>query len=358
MTAANIRAIDLYCGAGGLSRGMQEAGIEVVAGVDLDSKCSFPYEHNLGAKFVEADVADLGSDDLNKFWGDAELRLLAGCAPCQPFSTHRRGSDTSEDSRWSLLDHFGRMIDESRPDLVTMENVAGLRRSEVYERFVELLRESGYHCDAQLVNCAAFGLPQFRRRLVLVASTLGPIEVPSGSHSRTNYVSVRDTIGSLAALEPGQTDDTDALHRARKLSDLNLRRIRASTPGGTWREWPEELRAPCHKKASGASFKSVYARMKWDDPSPTITTQSHNFGTGRFGHPEQDRAISLREAALLQGFDHNYRFTPPDISPDFSNVGRLIGNAVPPPLAAAIGGAFVEHVEATIVPQGSSREAT
>src|SRR5690606_35410329 len=125
-----------------------------------------------------------------------------------------------------------------------------------------------------------------------------------------------------------------------------LARLRASKPGGSWRDWPEELRAACHRRSTGSTFKSVYARMEWDEPSPTITTQAFNFGTGRFGHPEQDRAKSLREAAILQGFTKKYNFVWKGSEAKFITLGRLIGNAVPPPLGKAIGKKLMDHVKA------------
>jgi DNA (cytosine-5)-methyltransferase 1 len=144
----------------------------------------------------------------------------------------------------------------------------------------------------------------------------------------------------------GEVHPNDRLHKSRTLSDVNLQRIRHAKPGGTWEEWPDELRAPCHQRATGATFRNVYARMTWDEPSPTITTLAYNFGAGRFGHPEQDRPITLREAAVLQSFPKDYQFVPPDAPVEFLPLGRLIGNAVPPRLAKAVGDAIVRHVSA------------
>jgi DNA (cytosine-5)-methyltransferase 1 len=181
-----------------------------------------------------------------------------------------------------------------------------------------------------------------RKRLVLVASKLGPIRIPEFELPRST---VRNAIGDLPLLFAGQEDPHDRLHRASNLSELNLERIRASSPGGTWRDWPEHLRAPCHVKDSGATYPSVYGRMEWDEPAPTITTQCFGYGNGRFGHPEQDRAISLREAAMLQGFPKDYSFIPNDETVSFAKLGRLIGNAVPVTLAEIIGKLMVEHVQ-------------
>ena len=171
----------------------------------------------------------------------------------------------------------------------------------------------------------------------MLASLVGPVTVPSGSLLPKQYRTVRDTIASLPKLAAGETDPMDRLHKARSVTERNLRRLRSSRPGGTWADWPMDLRARCHQKKTGSSYQSVYSRMLWDEPSPTITTQAYNFGTGRFGHPEQDRSITLREAALLQTFPRSYKFVKPREEVFLARVGRLIGNAVPPRLAFFIG---------------------
>jgi DNA (cytosine-5)-methyltransferase 1 len=344
-----VSAIDLFCGAGGLSQGLLDAGIQVAAGIDLDPRCKFPFEANIGAQFLQRDVRDVTGNQLKELWAPGSIRLLAGCAPCQPFSSHRRGVDTSAEAAWSLLDEFGDLVFETRPEFVTMENVPRIASAVVFKRFVKTLRDTGYYVDYRVCRGPGYGLPQLRRRLVLLASRFGRIEVPKEESASSQMVTVRNAIGDLPRLDNGQTDPDDPLHTCRRLSDLNLRRIRASRPGGTWKDWPAELRAPCHHKASGGTFRSVYARMEWDKPAPTITTQSHNFGTGRFGHPEQDRAISLREAAVLQGFPARYHFVEPGAKVEFAPIGRLIGNAVPPPLAKAIGLTLTAAAESVLL---------
>jgi DNA (cytosine-5)-methyltransferase 1 len=338
-----VYAIDLFCGVGGLSQGLQEAGISVLAGVDVDPACEYPFTMNIEAAFLPRDVRDLTGAHLESLWGDAPIRLLAGCAPCQPFSPYRRGLDTSDEEQWPLMREFGRLVAETLPELVTMENVPRIGSARVFAEFVDLLSKLGYNVDWRSCNGLRYGLAQTRRRLVLVASLLGPITVPDGTRAEQNAKTVRDVIAELPGIGAGEVHPEDSLHRSRSLSDVNLARIRASSPGGTWQEWPEELRAPCHRRASGSTFRNVYARMEWDKPSPTITTLAHNFGTGRFGHPDQDRPISLREAAMLQGFPRDYRFVRSIDPVYFSSLGRLIGNAVPPPLARAVGEGLVRH---------------
>jgi DNA (cytosine-5)-methyltransferase 1 len=349
-----VSAVDLFCGVGGLSYGLQDAGVHVAAGLDLDGNCDYPYRANVRAPFHNRDVRDLTVEQLMATWPKDAVRVLAGCAPCQPFSSYRRGADTSHEDEWSLVEEMQRLVEGALPDVVTMENVPRIGSASVFADFVATLRGLGYHVSFGSCYCPAYGVPQHRRRMVLVASLLGDIAVPEGSVAPSDYVTVRDAIGDLPPLGHGETHAADRLHKSRTLSDLNLKRIKRSTPGGTWEDWPEELRAPCHRKESGATFRNVYARMTWDDPSPTITTLAHNFGAGRFGHPVQDRSISLREAAILQSFPSGYEFVAPDDQVQFKSLGRLIGNAVPPRLAAAVGEAIIEHVR---VIKGTVRKA-
>ena len=338
-----ISAVDLFCGAGGLSFGMREAGVSVAAGIDLDRACAYPFEENVRARFIRNDIREVTGAQLRRLWPRGAVRLLAGCAPCQPFSPWRRGADTSNDSDWALLEQFGRLVEETTPDLVTMENVPRIGRTEVFRAFLEQLTRLGYQADWKSCHGPRYGLAQNRRRLVLVASRLGPIEVPGGEANPDESLTVRTTIGDLPPISSGGTDPKDRLHTSRRLAPINLQRIRASKPGGTWHDWPEELRAPCHRRASGSTFRNVYARMAWDEPAPTITTLAHNFGTGRFGHPEQDRPISIREAAMLQGFPRHYRFVREEDPVYFSELGRLIGNAVPPPIGLMVGETLIDH---------------
>jgi len=350
-----VSAVDLFCGVGGLSRGLQDAGITVAAGYDIDPKCQYPFESNIGAGFLERDVRSVTRTQLRRLWEPGTIQLLAGCAPCQPFSPYRRGVDTSSEEDWSLLADFGRLTAVARPHIVTMENVPRIIGSRVFQDFVGCLSNTGYLVSYRSCYCPEYGLPQLRRRLVLIASRIGKIDVPRGGYGPDEFLTVRDAIAALAKIGHGEADAHDPLHKSRALSEINLRRIKASRPGGTWQDWPAQLRAPCHQRSSGATFRNVYARMQWDQPAPTITTLFHNFGTGRFGHPEQDRAITLREAAILQGFPPNYRFVAPGSKVEFAPLGRLIGNAVPPVLARSVGAAIVEHVQRMSTSRGVKR---
>ena len=344
----HISAVDLFCGVGGLTHGLAEASIDVRLGVDIDPASRHPYECNNDAAFLEADVMNLGARTITSNFIPGTTTLLAGCAPCQPFSTYSQKAERNGKSRsdrggkddWKLVERFGVLIEDIQPDLVTMENVPPLQRAEVYKRLLKSL--DGYWLDAQVIDCQRIGLPQTRKRLVLVASKLGPIKLPLFA---SEPPSVGSVIGELPPLEAGGFDPKDRIHRASALSALNLKRIKASKPGGTWRDWPKELRAQCHIRNSGATYPSVYGRMNWDGPAPTITTQCFGYGNGRFGHPKQDRAISLREAAMLQGFPRAYSFLPDEAPLSFAKLGRLIGNAVPVDLGRVIGEVLVRHVE-------------
>lgn len=323
---------------------MQQAGIEIQAGIDLDPSCRHPFEANVGAEFHELDLSGLSPGFVGSLFAPGMPRVLSGCAPCQPFSTYTNGRGSPK-GRWRLLDKFAEIVEALRPEVVTMENVSLLARHAVFSNFVAALRRSGYRHSHSIVRCSDYGVPQLRRRLVLLASTLGDIKLEPPGRSGSGEPTVWATIGRLDPLEAGGASQDDPLHKCSGLSETNLRRIRSSVPGGTWRDWEAGLRAPCHTRGSGRTYSGVYGRMSWDDPAPTITTQFHGYGNGRFGHPVQDRAISLREGALLQTFPHDYSFVAPSEAVHIAPVARLIGNAVPVALGAAIGRSIIDHLE-------------
>lgn len=347
LASSPICAVDLFCGAGGLTHGLMRAGISVAAGIDIDHQAEYAYiANNPGARFLRWDLSRKNSRSIAALFRPGKIRLLAGCAPCKPFSKLTNGIRHHRD--WNLLDHFARFIRGVLPELVTMENVPELsdRGAEVFDRFIAVLRRHGYRVDWRVINCAEFGVPQSRKRLVLLASRLGSISIPEGPWpDPCQWRTVRQTIGHMRPLKSGEADPEDPLHVAPLLSAMNLQRIRA-TPhdGGTRKDWPDELLLDCHRKKSGERYLSVYGRMWWDKPSPTITTLCTGIGNGRFGHPEQDRPITLREAALLQSFPLEYAFWPRDRRLNRSAVGKLIGNAVPPILAEELGKALLSHV--------------
>jgi DNA (cytosine-5)-methyltransferase 1 len=344
-SSRGISAVDLFCGAGGLTRGLIDAGINVVAGLDTDDDCKFPFEHNnRPAEFLKLNVARLSLKKLKGLYPKGDFRVLVGCAPCQPFSRYTAGKRTERDSKWELLRSFARLIEGTKPHVVSMENVPDLRNHQVFSEFVARLKKLKYLVSYSVVYSPDYGVPQNRSRLVLFASRLGPIEIVKPTHSPHNYPTVKDAIGELPRLTAGHRNKSDPLHCCNDLSVLNLARIRASRPGGTWRDWPNDIVAKCHQEATGDTYPSVYGRMRWDAPSPTITTQFYGFGNGRFGHPSQCRAISLREGAILQSFRANYEFVEPGSDYSIKTLGKLIGNAVPVKLGRAVGRTIKRHL--------------
>jgi len=339
-----IACVDLFCGAGGLTHGFILEGMPVVAGIDVDPACRFPYEANNKAQFLERDVSKITATELNKLFGDADLKVLAGCAPCQPFSTYaQRYELDGKDGKWGLLYEFARLAQGTKPDVITMENVPTVAKHAVFRDFVDTLKRLGYKVWYDVVDSSQYGVPQMRRRMVLLASRHGEIEMIAPTHTKPK--TVRQAIGRLRPLRAGEAAPRDKLHVTSTLSEINLKRIKASKPGGTWRDWPENLVADCHRAESGKTYPGVYGRMEWNKPAPTMTTQCYGFGNGRFGHPKQDRAISLREAAILQSFPRNYAFVPKDGEVSFKILGRLIGNAVPVDLGRAIAKSINKHLK-------------
>ena len=342
-----VSAVDLFCGAGGLTHGLIRAGVKVEAGIDIDTQAEHAFtKNNPNTKFYPWDVGRKKYPSIAKLFAKGKYRLLAGCAPCQPFSKLTQAIDRHRS--WDLLDNFGRFVARIEPELVTMENVPELaeRGEDIFNSFVDTLEDLEYHVDWKIVKCEEYGVPQFRRRLVLLASKLGELKVPQGSYRfKSRWRSVRHTIENLPELESGEEYSDDRLHGASQLSPLNLKRIKATRhDGGNRHDWPNKLVLECHKKATGEGYHSIYGRMWWDRPSPTMTTLCTGIGNGRFGHPEQDRSITLREAALLQSFPPAYEFWPAKEKLNRGAVSRMIGNAVPPRLAKALGKAIIEHV--------------
>ncbi len=344
-----IKVIDLFCGIGGLTHGLLKEGLDVVAGIDNDEACKFGYEYNNRSVFVGKDIADVSAKEINKLFGPKKdsIRVLAGCAPCQPFSKLNLNEITEK--QLQPLEKFAQLIAETKPDIVSMENVADLAKEgkyPIFKSFLDTLEDNGYKYKYEVVNVSEYGVPQNRKRLVLLASRFGEIELIKRTH-KDNKVTVRDVIKDLEPIKDGETDKKDLLHRSSKLSPLNLKRIRA-TPhdGGSSHSWSKDLVLACHKKESGKTYKgTVYGRMRWDEPSPTMTTQCIGLGNGRYGHPEQDRAISLREAALFQTFPKDYQFVEPNKPMTIGNVARFIGNAVPVRLGSVIGKSIKNHVK-------------
>lgn len=350
---SDFQVIDLFCGAGGLSYGMKQRDLDVVAGIDFDRTCEYAFQENVQAKFIHQNITTVDASLLNGLYAPGKQRILVGCAPCQPFSNHSNKLKNKEniattDERWKLLDEFRRLIAVAEPVIVSMENVPQLIKHSIFDKFVMTLKAQGYHISNyhKPIFCPDYGVPQRRKRLVLLASKLGPIELIPPTHQRVDYVTVADAIKDLPPIKDGEAHPQDSLHRARKLSPLNLKRIQTLKEGESWTSFTNpDLITPCHKSDKGKTFTSVYGRMRWQETAPTITTHCIGLSNGRFGHPDQDRAISLREAALLQGFPKTYRFMDESKTFNIATLARHIGNAVPPKLGEVIATSIQQHID-------------
>jgi len=344
--------VDLFCGIGGLTHGFITERFTVSAGVDFDNTCSYAYQTNNKAKFLYKDVTKLTAEELNGLFPDNKRKILVGCAPCQPFSifnykNNNNAKKQAKDTKWKLLYSFSDLIEAIQPEIVSMENVPQLRtfnKGKVFKDFVNRLRKNKYKVSFDIYNAQDYGVPQRRKRLILLASKHSKIELMPPTHE-DNYVTVRQSIGHLPKIEDGKHCENDFLHFARKLENISKKRIKATPEGGGWQDWDKSLLLKCHKKKGGQMYKSVYGRMSWDDVAPTITTYCIGLNNGRFGHPEQDRAISLREAAILQSFPEDYDLIDPETTFNMQNLARHIGNAVPVGLGQAIAKSVKNHLE-------------
>lgn len=346
----SVHVYDFFAGCGGASRGFQSAGMKISFALDHDSDARDSFKANFPAAHFE--VLDIRNVNIEAIQDRMEAQqpnpvLFSGCAPCQPYSKHNSiRPKLSSDERVPLLAYFVGLVEVCLPDLVFVENVPGLQKldaqSQPFGDFVRRLRDAGYQLDYRPVILAKFGIPQCRRRLVLVASRHAKIQLPDETHGtgtdNEQYTTVRDWIAHLPPIRAGEEHHEVPNHRSASLSALNLERIKATPQGGGNRDWPEHLILECHKGFSG--YSDVYGRMSWDSPAPGLTTRCTSYSNGRFGHPDQNRAISIREAACLQTFPDDYIFKGSMVS-----MARQIGNAVPTRLAQLVGYRFIEHLK-------------
>jgi DNA (cytosine-5)-methyltransferase 1 len=339
-----IVAVDLFCGAGGLTRGLLDAGIKVVKGYDFDTKVSETYEKNNGnSKFFQMDIIKLEKDDLVKGIDQKNnFFLLAGCAPCQPFSLINQ-NEISGDERKNLVLKFAELIKESLPDFVLMENVPGLvngRGKRIFQRFLDVLKEEGYFYDFRILNTMNYGVPQRRKRLVLIASKHSEVKIPASTHGISKdkfpFVTLESVLKKYPPLRAGERNQSIPNHESRSVSELNLRRLKLiKKNGGSRKDLPKKFVLKCHAKHVGHG--DVYGRMSLDKVSPTLTCKCTSISNGRFGHPTQNRAISVREAAAIQTFPEDYVF--------YGNMGEntsWVGNAVPVKFSRMLGEYFIK----------------
>ncbi|MFW5871796.1 MAG: DNA cytosine methyltransferase [bacterium] len=340
-----LKAVDFFCSIGGVSLGFKQAGIEVLGGIDIDKTCKDTYEKNIEAKFLPADVSNLDKKEVGKFFRirrNQKNLIFVGCSPCQYYSNIKTDKTKSCNTRL-LLEDFQEFVDYYRPGYVFIENVPGLDKNpeSPLGKFKTFLKENDYAFDDNVLNAKYFGVPQNRRRYVLVATRVkSEVKLPVGN--KKNVKTVKDAIGDPIKFPPikhGSTDNSGFLHSSARLSPANLKRIK-STPhnGGGRLDWKDKnLQPACYKNHDGHT--DVYGRMYWDKPSPTITTRFVSYSNGRYGHPEQDRAISLREGATLQSFPEDFIF----YSKSQGTVAKMIGNAVPPILAKKIVQSLIDN---------------
>lgn len=339
-----IKAIDFFCGAGGLTRGLLDAGIEVLAGVDNDERLHKTYaDNNEPSRFINSDINDIDIHELRETLGiqSEDVTLYAACTPCQPFSTLNRLQ--GKDKRDILLLDFAQIVKECPPDFIIVENVPGLNNAygkEIYEAFLKVLKECGFSEASDLLDARHFGVPQTRKRFILVASRHGnSIALPVPQTDANGFKTVRDCIEKYPAIADGEASQDLLNHVARKLQPHHKRIVKAVPKDGGSRRDVEDtsILLKCHQKKPHA-HKDVFGRMAWDKPGPTLTCRCADVYCGRFTHPEQDRGLSLREAAALQTFEDNYEF----FSSSIGGISRQIGNAVPVTLAEQLGKSILD----------------
>jgi DNA (cytosine-5)-methyltransferase 1 len=352
-----IAVFDFFCGCGGTSRGFQKAGMDIAFALDIDADSKNTFTRNFPeTAFCDKSISKILDSDLRPALDQHHdsLKLFCGCAPCQPF-TKQNTEGRKYDTRRSLLSQFGRVIENYLPDFVFIENVPGLQkvprdRRGPFPAFKKLLERLEYKIDFGVIAAQDYGAPQLRRRFVLLASRHGDIKIPIASHGKAvgnPYRTVRDAISDLPAIGAGEEYvANDVLnHRTAALSKLNRQRIGITQHnGGGRKDWPEALWPNCYKRRSDGSIHlghtDCYGRLWWDKPATGLTTRCISYSNGRFGHPEQNRAISLREAARLQGFDDDFEFTG-----TLNSMAKQVGNAVPVDLAHAMGVHFINHFQ-------------
>lgn len=340
MRPDEVSVFDFFSGCGGTSKGFSDAGLKIIGAIDHDGDSADSFRRNFpGVAVLNRDIREVSIGEVEALTAHNGVRLFSGCAPCQPFSRQNKFR-SSLDPRITLLQQFQRFVAALRPELVVVENVPGLQAASSngpLGEFLRALSKAGYMTHLDVLRALDYGVPQERRRLVIVASRIGMPVLPRPTHAVTKRppCTVRKVIGHLRPLPDGGVDDRDPDHAAMRLSEANKERIRNTPEGGDRRDWDRNLLSDCHLVHGGHT--DAYGRMWWDRPASGLTTRCLSYSNGRFGHPEQDRAISLREAALIQTFPSGFRF-----SGSLTSRGRQVGNAVPPLMARKIGQALVK----------------
>lgn len=345
MMARELTAVEGFAGGGGLAVGMRNAGFRTVVAIELEPHAAATFKANHPSVHVfRQDIREVSGKELLKVAG-GRIDVFAACPPCQGFSS-LTSKWRREDARNGLVAEVGRLAREMRPRAIMMENVPGLeiKGKPLLNELILDLTAAGYVTNCDVLQVADYGVPQRRRRLVLLAGMGFHINMPEPTHSKTGtdglprWRTLRDAIHGMdepltirEARERGGAQ-LFGWHVVRELSPQNRLRLQAARPGGTWTDFPEEMRVECHRHGY-KGFSNVYGRMVWDEPSSTITAGCTTLSKGRFGHPDRDRTISLREAATLQTFPADYIFE----TPHFERACEIVGNALPCLFAEAIG---------------------
>lgn len=340
------KVIDLFCGAGGLALGLQRAGFFISASVEFDPKACATYRNNLGNHLIERDIHLLSVPELLDFakLAPGECHLLAGGPPCQGFSVQRRGSDA--DPRNDLVLQYLRFVEGVLPKFFLMENVSGLmsaRGRPFLDKVLSRVSELGYTTHLTKLDAAEFGVPQMRKRVILVGERASASEAvfkfPSPLVKEGEFRTVRQAIGNLPSPPQDGSVHPDVPNHARekRLSSINIERLQHIPPGGGREFLPEHLQLPCHQNNPKHRHMDVYGRLEWDKPAGTITARFDSFTRGKFAHPVEHRSLTLREGARLQTFPDSFVFIG-----SREEVAKQIGNAVPPVLAEVLGGAVIE----------------
>lgn len=332
-------AIDLFSGCGGLSEGLRQAGFNVIAALEVDAQAAKCYAMNhKNTTLIQKDIRRVTSTDIIKILGNKELHLLAGCPPCQGFSSVRRlnKKKSARDPRNSLILDFLRLVKKLKPHTIMLENVAALKDYYLFKELIRTLERMGYQIDYDIVNVADYGVPQRRKRLVMVGSLLGEVEIAPVTGERST---VRNAIENLISVKKTR----DPLHRITADHSKKVLEMIKLIPrnGGSRADLPKKYELKCHKKKN-IGFRDIYGRLSWDDVSSTITGGCLNPSKGRFLHPKENRVITPREAALLQTFPARYRF-PVNISK--GDLAVLIGNALPPKFSRIQAKQLIDHIK-------------
>lgn len=341
---SKIKAIDFFCGAGGLTRGLLNAGIEVLAGVDNDEHLQETYTYNnKPSRFINKDINKIEISELRKELGiqQGDTTLYAACTPCQPFSTLSR-QNWKDDDRKILLLTFAELVKECPPDFILVENVPGLNNGsgkEIYKKFKKILKECGFsNRAADLLDAKHFGVPQTRKRFILLASKKGSISLPIPQTDPDQFITVRDCIKKYPKIADEKESQDYPNHVARELKPHHKSIVEAVPKDGGSRGdvTDTSILLKCHQERPDA-HRDVFGRMAWGKPAPTLTSRCVDVYSGRFTHPKHDRGISLREAAALQTFKDDYKFFGTSIT----GIARQIGNAVPVKLAEELGKSII-----------------